>query len=214
MFRLFVVVTVPPSGFVTVKLPVAFVPPLPVNVTVIDVAVTLPMLLMVNAPLAVTLRPLWKFVPVMCKVSTPALWPALYGLAVVGNEMVGAAVTVIVRGFELVAPCVRVALALSVTEPAALPVTESDARPPVAETLPNPVTEPDPEVLAKVTLRLESVPDVTMFPALSSMVAVKVLDPPPPRLVVTPDSTICVAVPKVEGEKLALVPDTIGALVV
>ncbi len=40
-------------------------------------------------------------------------------------------------------------------------------------------------------------PDVTVFPAASSMVAVNVRVAPEPRFAVDPESTICVAGPKV-----------------
>jgi hypothetical protein len=69
------------------------------------------------------------------------------------------------------------------------------ATPPDAVELPSPVTEPTvPVVVAKVMLRLESAPEVTVLPAASSTVAVSVSWEADARLV-PPDRTIFVAVP-------------------
>jgi hypothetical protein len=104
-------------------------------------------------------------------------------------------VTVKLSVFESVAPAFNVALAFSVSDPARLPVTVSVATPAIAAEEVRPVTEPDPPVWAKETVRVLSGPLVTVCPAASSIVAVNCRDDPDARAVVTPESTICVAGP-------------------
>ncbi len=123
-------------------------------------------------------------------------------------EAAGPAVTVTPSVFEVAEPPVSVALAVRLTSPAASPVTLSWAVPLFADTALSPVTEPTvPVVVAKVTLRLLSVPEVTVFPAASSMVAVRVSLLPDARAE-PPERTILVAGPN------AVVPLVLNALVV
>jgi hypothetical protein len=105
--------------------------------------------------------------------------------------------TVTVSVLDVVRPGpLRVALAARFTVPARAPVTESVAMPPLAEALPSPVTVPVPPGLAKVTLTPASAPVETVFPAASSIVAVRVSETPEARAV-PPVSTILVAPPAV-----------------
>jgi hypothetical protein len=73
--KLFTVTAVPP-GVVTVRLPVALFPPLPVRVITIDVALSETTVTPENAPLTDTEVAFSKFVPVIRSVSRPALCPA------------------------------------------------------------------------------------------------------------------------------------------
>jgi hypothetical protein len=100
--------------------------------------------------------------------------------------------------FEFVAPGpFKIALARRSTGPAMLPVTVIVATPPDALELPSPLTEPLPEGWLNVTLALLSVPDVTVFPAVSSIVAWSVRDVPEASAAIDPVSAIWLAEPKV-----------------
>jgi len=76
-------------------------------------------------------------------------------------------------------------------------VTVSVAMPALAATAVSPVTVPVPEDFANVIESVLSVPDVTVFPAASSIVAVSTRVVPDARLPVDPLSTIFDAVPNV-----------------
>lgn len=89
----FTTVTVPPSGFVTVILPFAPLPPLPVTLIVSWVDDTLVTELTEPLTLIETVTPTAKLVPVMVQLPVP-LWPGLHGLAEVGAETVGPDLTV------------------------------------------------------------------------------------------------------------------------
>jgi hypothetical protein len=98
--------------------------------------------------------------------------PAICGLLIVEKAkcVTVPGFTVKVMGFPVPAvnaPPEPVAAAVIVTDPARFPVTVSVATPATAVLDPNPVTLPAPAVCAKVTLKVLSVPVVTVFPPAS-----------------------------------------------
>ncbi len=91
-------------------------------------------------------------------------------------------------------PVVRpIAVASIVTEPASWPVTAFDATPAEAVAVPVPVTVPAPEAWAKVTTVLLS--EVTVLPAASTSVAVRMRFEPDARSAVEPERAMSAAGP-------------------
>ena len=85
------------------------------------------------------------------------------------------------------------AVASIVTEPARTPVIVLVATPPVAVALPAPLTVPAPDAVAKATT--VELSEVTVFPAASWIVAVRVRVAPEARSAVEPVSAIWAAAP-------------------